>query len=132
MISRSRSSRWACGAALVAAAAFSASAARAEVRHQGDWDDDKEVTLDLEKVPRTEAVKRLAAAAGWSVVIDTSPGPDLVSIHVKDQPADKVLDVLLSNDRYVAIRDDNLIHIKLAGPDESGVVVLVPPIPPIP
>ena len=120
-------------AAVVAAAALCPAAARAEVRHEGDWsDDDDEVTLDLDNVPRDEAVKRLADKAEWSVVIHAPKG-DPVRVHVKDQPADKVLDMILSDGSYVARRDENRIDI---APDTGApplpALAPVPPVPPVP
>jgi hypothetical protein len=102
-------------------------AALAEVRHEGDWSDsDPEVTLDLNDVPRVEAVKRLAEAAGWSVVLNVPKG-EAVSVHAKDLPASKLLDVLLADGRYVARRDDKLLAI---GPDTGPAPSVAPPIPP--
>jgi hypothetical protein len=136
-LSSSRVSARALGASLlVASAALTAGVARAEVRHDGDWDDDKEVTLDLDRVTRGEAVKRLAQATGWSIVFDAPPG-DAIDVHVKDQSAIKVLDILLEDGHaYVAKRDDSLIFIKRAD-DAAQVTVnpvnpVIPPIPPIP
>src|SRR6185437_3730128 len=117
----------ACGGFFLLAAA-APSLAHADVRLDGDWSDDPEVTLDVDDVPRAEAVNRLAAAAGWSVVIK-SPKGDRVSVHVKDQPASKVLDVVLSDGRYVARRNDTLISI---APDDGSVPpAAVPPVPPL-
>src|SRR6185503_10378794 len=137
------------GASLfVASTALCPAVARADVRHTGDWDDDDdpEVTLDLEQVTRAEGVRRLAQAAGWSVVFNGVPTGNFVDIHVKRQPAGKVLDLLLSDGRYVAKRDDNLIAITrveswsdvdvdvdVHGPPGVRVVIpAVPSVPPVP
>jgi len=131
MFNRSRS--WVRGLSLAALAAGAVSlsaprAALAEVRHEGEWsDDDPEVTLDLDGVPRADAVNRLAAAAGWSVVI-RAPKSDPVTVHVKDQPAGKVLALLLTDGRYVARRDDKLIAI--APDDAAAAEAPAPPLPP--
>src|SRR6185437_4102349 len=113
-------------------AAVAPSVAHADVRLDGDWSDDPDVTLDVDDVPRADAVNRLAAAAGWSVVI-RAPKGDHISVHVKDQPASKVLDMLLSDGRYVARRNDTLVSV---APDEdpapSAAIPPIPPIPPIP
>jgi hypothetical protein len=124
---------------LVASAALTAGVAHADVRHRGDWDDDdnEKVTLDLDRVSRNEAVKRLAQAAGWSVVFD-GPTGDAIDVHVKDQPAEKVLDLMLDDGhRYVANRDDKMVVIRRADDagaqdDPSGPVIVIPPIPSIP
>lgn len=90
MFGQSQSWAGALSLAALSAGAVSVSVpgtALAEVRRDGDWSgDDPEVTLDLDGVPRADAVNRLAAAAGWSVVI-RAPKSDPVSVHVKDQPA---------------------------------------------
>ena len=119
-------------------AAVAPSVAHADVRLEGDWSDDPDVTLDVDDVPRAEAVNRLAAAAGWSVVI-RAPKGDRVSVHVKDQPASKVLDMVLSDGRYVARRDDTLVSVSpeaVGGaetppppPNDSTAPLGVPPIP---
>ncbi len=104
-------------ALLAAAVGMSAAAAHADVRHEGSWedDDDETVTLDLVQVPRGEPVKRLAAEAGWSVVFEGAP-TDPVDVHVKDQPAARVLDILLGGGDYVARRDEELVAIRRADP----------------
>ncbi len=149
MVRRSISLMWArrLSVAGLVTATLAPSAALAEVRHEGDWsDDDPEVSLDLDNVPRAEAVNRLAAAAGWSVVINAPKG-DPVSVHVKDQPASKLLDLLLTDGRYVARRDDKLIAIAaddwsstaplppfpaVAPPPVPAAVPALPPLPPLP
>lgn len=79
--------------------------ALAEVIREGSWPaSEPKVSLSAEGLPRAEAVKRLAEKAGWSVVIQ-SPSSTPVDVQVKDQPADKVLEILLSDGRYVAKRD---------------------------
>lgn len=94
--------------ALLLAAAQSADA---RVRHEGTWPDgEKNVTIDLDGVKRAEAVRKLAEAAGWSVVVHAPPG-DPVDVHVTDQPPAKVLDLVLADADYVATRDGTLVSI---------------------
>ncbi len=135
---------WFQGSSLAAAAALvaamsAASPAGATVKHQGTWPEaDKPVTLDVTATPRTEALRKLADAAGWSLVVHAPPG-DPVEIHVKNTPASKVLDVLLDDGDYVVSRDGNLVSVK-ARESEGGAaqvaptpaVGAVPPVPPIP
>lgn len=91
--------------------ALVAARASADVRHAGTWPEHaKKVTLSLERVPRSQAIRELAKKAGWSVVV-RSPSSEPVEIAVKDQPADKVLDLLLADGHFVATRDGNLISI---------------------
>lgn len=101
-----------------------AGTAGAEVVREGDWpEDDPKVSLSVKDVPRAEAVKRLAQKAGWSVVIEAPPSTP-VDVEVKDQPADKVLELLLSDARYVAKRDGSMISIARASEDAAP-----PPVP---
>jgi hypothetical protein len=96
--------------------------ARAEVTREGDWPaDDPKVTLSVEDLPRAKALERLAEEAGWSIVVE-APSKESVSVHVKDQPASKVLELLLSDQRYVVHRDGTLLSIKPApaGPAPSA------------
>lgn len=115
---------------LASGGVLGSSPARAEVRHVGDWDDDPEVTIDLDHTPRDVAVKRLAAAAGWSLVSAVPPG-EPIDIHVRNQRAGKVLDLLLTDSDYIAKRDGSLIALRRAAPGEalppsSKIVVPVP------
>lgn len=126
-----RSSIWAGSISAAAVAlAMAPSVARAEVRREGAWPaSDPAVTLDLDGVPRGEALNRLAKAAGWSIVV-TAPAGDPVNLHVANQPADKVLDLLLTDGRYVVRRDASLLAI---APDKSEAEApAVPPVPPPP
>lgn len=146
-MSRFRSSSLAVAA--LAAALCAASPAGATVKHQGTWPDaDKPVTLDVTATPRTEALRKLADAAGWSLVVHAPPG-DPVEIHVKQAPASKVLDVLLDDGDYVVNRDGNLVSITRSEGAEAAAsappapppappvastpaVAVVPPVPPVP
>ncbi len=93
---------------------FFASLASADVAREGEWpDDDPKVTLSVTNLSRSEALRRLADEAKWSVVVEIPPG-NPVDVHVKDQPASKVLELLLSDGHYVAHRDGTLIDIHVA------------------
>lgn len=88
------------------------------VRQEGSWPIDEErVTVALEQVSRIDAVRKLADAAGWSVVV-SGVDSDLVDVRVKHQPAARVLDRILAGKSYVATRDGNLISIFRARPDD--------------
>ncbi|MBI3204996.1 MAG: hypothetical protein HYZ29_25895 [Myxococcales bacterium] len=88
-----------------------AGTAAAEVSRQGEWPaEEKKVSLSVKQLPRAEAVKQLAQKAGWSVLIE-APSTAPVDVEVKDQPADKVLELLLTDGHYVAKRDGTLISI---------------------
>jgi hypothetical protein len=104
-----------------------ASPALAVVKREGAWPEaDPKVSLDVARVPREEAIRKLADAAGWSVVVH-APQADLVDVHVKDQPAGKVLDLLLLDADYIATRDGTLVSIRRATADAP-----MPPMPPMP
>jgi hypothetical protein len=87
----------------------------ARVRLEGQWPDaDKPVSLEASGVPRTQALRKLADAAGWSLVV-RGPAGDPVDVHVKGQPASKVLGLLLDDGDYVARRDGTLVSIEREG-----------------
>jgi hypothetical protein len=89
-----------------------ASIAFGAVKHEGTWPErDKAITLDLSSVTRAEAVRKVAEAAGWSIVSKGLP-EDRIDLHVKGQPATKVLDLVLSDAGYLARRDGDLIQIQ--------------------
>ncbi len=102
-------------ATFLAALAFAAllpSVALGAVKKEGAWPDaDKPITVDASGLSRSEAVRRVAEAAGWNVVVH-APAGDPVDVHVKNQPAGKVLDLVLNDAAYVARRDGTLIDIQ--------------------
>jgi hypothetical protein len=115
-------------AALTALA--SASTAFAEVKHEGAWPEkDKSVSLDVSGASRSEAVKRVADAAGWSIVTD-GVGSGNVDLHIKDQPAGRILDLVLDDGSYVATRDGDLVRIRRAEP--AAAATPAPAAPPVP
>lgn len=135
--------------ASIASVASFAAPALADVRREGEWPaatSEKKVTLNFEKTARRLAVKKLADAAGWSIVVP-SDLEDPVDVAVKDQPAGKVLDLLLEGGNFVAKRDGTMVFVARAS-GASGTIatkdgmapgLLVPqatdgfpPMPPIP
>ncbi len=93
------------------------STALADVRFEGDWPDaDEKVSLDARRLPRSEAVRKVAEAMKWSVVLH-SPSSETVDLQVKKQPATKVLALLLTDGDYVARREGSLINIERAPAD---------------
>ena len=116
--------KWSCGSglglglagALVAASVMTAVSVDARVKREGAWPDaDKPVTLDLDGTPRRDALRKLADAAGWSLVVHAPPG-DTVDIHVKAQPASKVLEILLDDGDYTVKRDGTLVSVEPTSP----------------
>jgi hypothetical protein len=117
--------------ALLLLAVSLAKRAGADVRFDGTWPEkDKLVSLDADRISRSDAVKRLADVAGWSIVVTGSP-KETLDVHVKDEPANKVLTLILSDGKYVAKRDGNLVWL---GVDEAprGDSVPLPAAPPLP
>ncbi len=89
-------------------------AAFAEVVREGQWPEaEQEVTLSLEGVTRAEAVRQLAKEAGWSVVIEAL-SDEPIDLQVEAQPAGRLLELVLSDQRYVAHREGNLLSIRPA------------------
>jgi hypothetical protein len=115
--------------------------ALAAVKLDGSWPEtDKLITLDASALPRSEAVRRIADAAGWNVVW-ASPSTEPIDVHVKKQPATKVLELVLSDGDYVARRQGDLIQIerdKAAGtpsavpPNPVDILKNLPAPPPLP
>jgi hypothetical protein len=113
-----------------------ASVADAKLRKAGSWpEQDKKVTLDGDGVFRDQAVRDLGQKAGWSLVIPWKDNDhrivpqDRVDVHVKDEPADKVLEMLLGDGSYVATRDGNRVMLAL---DEAPPPAPVPSTAPTP
>jgi cytoskeletal protein CcmA (bactofilin family) len=130
--------RLGCAALAAAALAAVSHAAQAEVTREGAWpESDPKVTLDIKGTARNDALMLLAKEAGWSFMLTTPPG-DAVDLRIADQPAGKVLDLLLADGRYVATRDGDLISIapaeRAAGapPGLAGLHGASPRLPPLP
>lgn len=114
--------------------------AHADVRRTGDWPDEtnEKISLTFEGT-RSKALRALAAAAGWSIIDNprsaTFPGAgDTVNLYVTDQPAAKVLEMLLSDGDYVVKRDGKLLSISVHAPGgpKKDEPTLPPPPPPFP
>jgi hypothetical protein len=102
--------------------------ALAAVTRQGVWpEDDPLVTLSVQSLPRSEAVRLLAERAGWSIVLK-APSPEPIDVHVKEQPASKVLELLLDDGEWVASRDGSLISIaRVSEPVPAADAASAPP-----
>lgn len=100
--------------------------AGASVEKKGEWPaEDKKITLNIDHTSQANAIKRLADEAGWSVVV-RGTGDEIAELHVKDQPADKVLALILADGEWTAQRDGTLISIS----QNAGAKAL-PPAPPV-
>jgi cytoskeletal protein CcmA (bactofilin family)/uncharacterized membrane protein HdeD (DUF308 family) len=95
-------------------------AARADVTHKGSWPEPggERVTLSVSGT-RSEAIARLAEAAGWSVVMRDLP-PSKLEVEVKEQPAAEVLGLLLADGNYVATRTGSMVAIAIDTAAASG------------
>jgi cytoskeletal protein CcmA (bactofilin family) len=113
--------------------------AHADVRRTGVWPDQNSEIVSLTfEGPRSKALRALASAAGWSII--DNPGSatfagagDMVNVYVTDQPAAKVLELLLNDGDYVVKRDGKLLSVTVhaqggAKADESA----LPAPPPFP
>lgn len=116
------------GSSVLVAGLALAGPAQAEVALEGDWPNEEEtVSLELSGASRTEALRELAAEAGWSLVLREG-FDDRVDLAVKGQPAKKVLDALLEEGSWVAKRSGSMVTISRAkgpppaqdGADEDG------------
>ncbi len=123
---------------LTLAVALAAMPAFAEVKREGTWpESDKNVSLEVSGAARADAVRKLADAAGWSIVAD-GVGGGAVDLHIKDQPPGRVLELVLDDQSYVASREGTLVRIRRASPPpaaapaETPAVPAVPPAPPAP
>jgi hypothetical protein len=105
--------KWWVGSGLgVGLVMLTVASADARVKREGAWPDaDRPVTLDLDDVPRRDALRKLADAAGWSLVVH-APAGDKVDIHVKAQPASKVMEILLDDGDYTVKRDGTLLSVE--------------------
>jgi hypothetical protein len=114
-------------AALGLAISLAAGAALGAVSRQGEWPEvDPLVSLSVQALPRSEAVKLLAERAGWSIVLK-APSAEPIDVHVKDQPASKVLELLLDDGDWIAHRDGSLISIA-RGPAPPPAAASAPPL----
>ena len=128
-LERERKALW-CWLLLTLSVAWLAtpSTASAGVRFDGTWNDgDRSVSLRADQVTRQQALQLLADATGWSIVSHDVDN-DTVDLSVHDQPAARVLDMILSDRDYVAEREGDRVTIGLSQP---SVVPAVAP-PPVP
>ncbi|HJL20398.1 MAG TPA: hypothetical protein RMH99_32320 [Sandaracinaceae bacterium LLY-WYZ-13_1] len=105
-------------AALLAVVSGLASPAHA-YRVEGAWPEPQPtVTLDVENVPTSEALRRAVEAAGLGVVVRLPDDPP-VTLHVQEAPLDEVIEALLG-DRDVVVRPgESLITVRDAPAGEA-------------
>ncbi len=98
----------------IASMSLAVSTASATVRREGTWPEhEPKIDLDLRQAPRHEAIRQVADAAGWNLIVDIPiAGTTPIDVKLKDEEAGKVLDVLLRDGNYVAHRDGKIVTIK--------------------
>ena len=122
-------STWFGGMILLVAVLFVPATAFAGVQLEGAWPNpDPNVSLEGKQIGRKQALEMLAEAAGWSVVVD-GVNEDAIDLKIKEQPATKVLDMLLSDGSYVARREANRVTV---APATSAAPAVVPAVPAAP
>lgn len=101
--------------AIAALCSFASRTAEAAVEMKGAWPkDDKAVSFRYEG-PRLGGLERLAAEAGWSLVIADKAqlaSERTVSVALKDQPPSAVLEELLDEGDFVATRKGTLVRVE--------------------
>lgn len=111
--------------------------ASAKMRSEGKWpESEKPVTVRLQGT-RAEAVKKLAEAAGWSLLLETrTVEGDAIDLVVKDEEPRDVLEAILAKGDYVVTRKGRLVTIDRASASapspERPEAAAVPPVPPVP
>lgn len=120
MISSIKTKGLACAALL--AVVLAAPLASADVVREGSWPaNDPKVSLQLGRVPREEALQKLATAAGWSIVFaQDGQMADHVIVNLSDVPASTVLDALLMGADWKATREGSLVRIERQRADKQG------------
>ncbi len=106
-----------------------ASPASANVKKEGVWpSDEHRISLDFEG-NTLDGVKKLSSEAGWSLVLPstTTLESTKVAIHVKDQSPSDVLDALLAEGDYLAVRTGTLVRVATVA---SNLVAPVTPLSP--
>ncbi len=109
--------------------------AEASVKKQGAWPNDEKVVSFQYQGPRAGGVEKLAEQAGWSLVLSDKAAlesPRTVSVSLKGQSPADVLEALLDDGDFVAIRKGTLVRVEVrdagaedvTGPDATPVVAV--------
>lgn len=85
----------------------------AAVRKTGTWPEkDPRISLELEKAPLAIALRTVCEKAHWSLVLQDANLEGTVTLSVKDEPAAKVLEMLVPEQVALhAHREDNLVRL---------------------
>ncbi len=101
---------------LALATSFLALSADAKVKKEGAWPDgEKPVSIKVDAT-RPEALRKLADAAGWNLVLPAAVKDDAekVEVQVKDESPQAVLEAILDHGDFVAKRSGKLVTIARA------------------
>ncbi len=99
--------------------------AQAALRKAGTWPkDEKKVSLDVKHVSVDEALEQLADKAGWSLVIPEPLG-GTVTLHVREERADRVLEAIFAEENLVATRDGGILRVAREAEADSGATKVV-------
>lgn len=101
---------------LALATTFLALSADAKVKKEGAWPDgEKPVSIKVDAT-RPEALRKLADAAGWNLVLPAAVKDDAekVEVQVKDESPQAVLEAILDHGDFVAKRSGKLVTIARA------------------
>ncbi len=125
-----RAERWVSATAVVACVGLGASTASALVERAGSWPENEPVvSIDVSGTSRSEALKKLADAAGWSLMV-SNPPDGTVDLHLKGQAPGKVLELLLADGEFIATREGTLVSIaRKPASGAMGLGGLTPPTP---
>ncbi len=102
--------------------------AEAGVTREGAWPgEDPEVSLELGRATRGDALRKLADEAEWSLVFEETPAFEaMIVIDLRDVPASQALDAILASGEWTARREGSLVRIT---PRETGAQAPTPPDP---
>lgn len=108
---------------LALAASLVAFGADAKVKKEGTWpSNEKPVSIKVD-ASRPEALRKLADAAGWSLVLPAGVKDDAekIDLQIKDESPDAVLEAILDGGDFVAKRSGKMVTIARAGTPDASV-----------
>jgi hypothetical protein len=105
-----------------------ATTGHAAVRKTGTWPEkETRISIELDKAPLPVALRKVAEKAQWSLVLPDATLDGTVTVAVKDQPADKVLEMLVpENVALHAHREGSMVRFT-AEPEPATTASVVAP-----